>query len=180
MSKPCVILGVTGSIAAIKAPKLVRLLMEKGVDVHCVMTPNAAHFVTPFVLSTLSGAPVITDMFDSTAAHLPHLKVAEEADVFLIAPASAATIARCARGVAEDMVSLTYLATKAPVLMAPAMHDTMWDHPATQENVKILKSRGVQFVGPGIGPLADNTQGEGRFSEPEEIVSAVEKILSKK
>ena len=98
---------------------------------------------------------------------MPHLR-AENPDVFLVAPATATTIGRCANGLAEDVVSLGYLTTTAPVIMAPAMHPTMWEHPATQANIKILRDRGVQFVGPYIGPLADKTHGEGRMTEPGE------------
>lgn len=174
-----VLLGVSGSIAAVKSPEIVRLLIDKSYDVSCVMTRGASNFVAPLALATFSGKPVHYELFDAESYRMPHLKLAEEADLMLIAPASATILARCAQGLAEDMVSLTYLTTTAPVLMAPAMHPTMWEHPATQANVKILRDRGVVFVGPFVGPLADKTRGEGRMSEPDEIVAAVEKKLNK-
>jgi len=168
-----IIIGVTGSIAAIKIPELVRKLRKEKFRVSCVLTPSAVNFVTPLVLSTLSGEEAVADLFAARTAHLPHLQSADEADLFLIAPASAATLARCAQGLAEDMVSLVYLATKAPVLIAPAMHGTMWEHPATRKNVEILKERGAQFIGPEKGDLADGTAGPGRMSEVDDIIAAV-------
>lgn len=170
-----VLLGVTGSIAAVKAPELVRRLRDKGHHVSCVMTESAAKFVSKLALETFCSEPVYRGMFDEEAYTMPHLRLAEKADVMLIAPATAAVIGRCAYGLAEDMVTLAYVTTTARVVMAPAMHNTMWEHPSVQENVKILKSRGVKFVGPYEGPLADNTQGEGRLADVEEILSAVEK-----
>jgi phosphopantothenoylcysteine decarboxylase/phosphopantothenate--cysteine ligase len=172
-----VLLGVSGSIAAVKSPELVRLLVDKGFDVDCVLTQGATHFVTPLALGTFSGHPVVDEMFGHEAWRIPHLKLAEQADVMVIAPATALILARCAAGLSQDMVTLSYLTTTAPVLIAPAMHPTMWEHPATQANVKILRERGVTFVGPYIGPLADKTHGEGRMSEPSEILQAVEKAL---
>ena len=172
-----VLLGVSGSIAAVKSPELVRLLVDRGLDVDCVLTKGATQFVTPLALSTFSGRPVVDEMFGNEAWRMPHLKLAEQADVMVIAPATALILARCAAGLSQDMVTLSYLTTTAPVLIAPAMHPTMWEHSATQANVKILRERGVIFVGPYIGPLADKTHGEGRMSEPAEILQAVEKAL---
>lgn len=146
----------------------------------CVMSEGAEHFVSPLVLATFSGKPALKNMFDEHAYQMPHLRLAEESEVVLIAPASATMLARCANGLADDMVSLVYLSTMAPVVMAPAMHPTMWEHPATQANVKILRERGVIFSGPYNGPLADKSHGEGRMSEPAEIVAAVEQTLKKK
>ena len=178
--RPRVVLGVTGSIAAFKAPELVRLLREKGFDVSCLLTEEAAHFVSPLVLSTFTGKPALTDMFSQESQGMPHLRSAEEADLYLVAPVTANVLARCAQGLADDLVSLTYLATGAPVVMAPAMHNTMWHHPATQANVRLLKERGVTFVGPIVGKLADGTTAEGRMSELKNIVGAVESMLEKK
>ena len=172
-----VLLGISGSIAAVKSPELVRLLVDKGYEVDCVLTKGATQFVTPLALSTFSGHAVVEEMFGDEAWRMPHLKLAEHADVMVIAPATALILGRCATGLTEDMVTLSFLTTTAPVLVAPAMHPTMWEHPATQANVKTLRDRGALFVGPYIGPLADKTQGEGRMSEPAEIVQAVEKIL---
>jgi len=172
-----VLLGISGSIAAVKSPELVRLLVDKGYDVDCVATQGAMQFVTALALSTFSGHPVVDEMFGDEAWRMPHLKLADQADVMVIAPATALLLGRCAHGLTEDMVTLSFLTTTAPVLIAPAMHPTMWEHPATQANVKILRERGAAFVGPYVGPLADKTHGEGRMSEPAEIVAAVEKIL---
>ena len=176
---PTITLGVTGSIAAVKAPELVRLLVDKGFEVKCALSEGAEHFVSPLVLATFSRNPVAKAIFDSESYRMPHLKLAEESSVLLIAPTSATVLARCARGLAEDMVSLIYISTTAPVIMAPAMHPTMWEHPATQENVKILRDRGVIFTGPYNGPLADKSHGEGRMSEPMDIVATVEKTLKR-
>jgi phosphopantothenoylcysteine decarboxylase/phosphopantothenate--cysteine ligase len=174
-----VVLGITGSIAAVKSPELVRLLIDKGFEVECFLTPGAKQFVAPLSLATFCGRPVVDEMFGADAFKMPHLR-AENPDVFIIAPATATIIGRCANGLAEDSVSLAYLTTTAPVFLAPAMHPTMWEHPATQANVKTLRDRGVIFVGPYIGPLADKTRGEGRMSEPQEIVDAVDKHLASK
>ncbi len=174
-----ILLGVTGSIAAVKTPELVRLLVDKGFDVQCVLTKEAKEFVAPLALATFSGKPAVWEMFGPDAYKMPHISFAEKADLMLIAPASTTTLARCAHGTAEDMVSLCYVTTDAPVVVAPAMHPTMWEHAATQTNVKTLRDRGVKFVGPYVGPLADKTRGEGRMSEPEEIVQVVAKILKK-
>lgn len=174
-----ILLGVTGSIAAVKAPELVRLLVDKNFDVQCVMTKESKEFVAPLALATFSGKPAPFEMFGPEAFRMPHITYSEQANLMIIAPASATMLARMAHGLSEDLVSLCYITTQAPVLVAPAMHPTMWEHPATQANVKILRERGVHFVGPYVGPLADKTRGEGRMSEVEEIVQAAEKILKK-
>jgi phosphopantothenoylcysteine decarboxylase / phosphopantothenate---cysteine ligase len=172
-----ILIGISGSIAAVKSPELVRLLVDKGYDVDCVLTKGASHFVAPLALATFSGHAVVEEMFGDEAWRMPHLRLAENADVMVIAPATALILGRCANGLTEDMVTLSYLTTTAPVLIAPAMHPTMWEHAATQTNVKTLRERGATFVGPYIGPLADKTHGEGRMSEPVEILQAIEKIL---
>lgn len=179
MSKPVILLGISGSIAAVKAPALVRLLVDHDFDVRCVMTKSAEKFVSPLALATFSKERVISDVFCEDAHRLYHVEWAEKATLMLMAPASATTIARCAQGIAEDMVSLTYLTTTAPVLIVPAMHTSMWEHPATQNNVRILKERGVTFLGPHQGPLADQTHGEGRMVEPEEVFKLVESLVKK-
>jgi phosphopantothenoylcysteine decarboxylase/phosphopantothenate--cysteine ligase len=173
-----ILLGISGSIAAVKSPELVRLLVDRGFDVDCVMTKGATQFVAPLALATFSGRPVVEEMFGEEAWRMPHLRLAETADLMVIAPATALILGRCAQGLSEDMVSLSYITTTAPVLFAPAMHPTMWEHPATQSNVKLLRERGAHFVGPYIGPLADKTRGEGRMSEPAEILQEIEKVLS--
>lgn len=175
-----IVVGVSGSIAAVKSPELIRLLVDKNYDVTCVLTPSAEKFVAPLSLSAFSGKPAISSLFGEESYQMPHLKLAGEADLLVVAPASATVLARCARGLAEDMISLLYITTTAPVVFAPAMHPTMWEHPATQENVKILRERGAIFTGPFIGPLADKTRGEGRMSEPADIVQIVEQVLKRK
>lgn len=174
-----IVLGITGSIAAVKSPALVRLLVEKKFDVTCVMSDSAQNFVAPLPLATFSGKPVFNGMFEERAFEMPHLKLAEESHLMIVAPASATALARFAHGLADDLVSLIYVSTTAPVIVAPAMHPTMWKHPATQENVRILKERGVIFTGPSIGPLADKTNGDGRMSEPERILDVIERTLKK-
>ena len=173
-----IVIGITGSIAAFKAPLIVRQLQENGCTVRCVMTESAEKFVSPLVLSTFCQERVYSKLIDDASYKMPHLDLAKSADLFLIAPCSA-TVSnpRCAHGSAEDLVSLTALTTTAPVLFAPAMHDTMWLHPATQDNVKILTSRKNKFVGPVKGKLADNDSAVGRMAEPEEIVKAALSIV---
>ncbi len=172
-----ILLGISGSVAAVKAPELVRLLKDCGHRVNCVLTESAVQFVSPLVLSTFCGEKVVSGLFGEDAYEMPHLEWAENADLFIMAPASATLLGRCAFGLAEDMVSLSYLNVSSPVLIAPAMHNTMWNHPATQANITILKDRGASLVGPVKGRLADTTTADGRMSEPEEIVKAAEKLL---
>lgn len=172
-----VVLGISGSIAAVKAPEIVRSLVEAHLDVRCVLTPEAQKFVAPAPLATFSGHRVYSDMFGPDVHEMPHLKLAAEADVFLVAPATASILAKFAAGLSDDFVTLTYLTIMAPVLIAPAMHPTMWTHVATQTNVATLKQRKVNFVGPRLGLLADNTTGDGRMAEPADIVAAVLELL---
>ena len=140
------------------------------------MTKSAEEFVSKMVLSTFCEEPVPSDMFGPEAYKIPHIKMAEKTDVYVLVAVTATVMARCANGMGDDLVSLTYLATKKPVIMVPAMHDSMWEHPATQANVETLKKRGVTFVGPVQGKLADATEGPGRMAEIEDIVLAVEKV----
>ncbi|MCG3205278.1 MAG: Coenzyme A biosynthesis bifunctional protein CoaBC [Elusimicrobia bacterium] len=172
-----ILVGVSGSIAAVKTPELVRLLVDKEFDVQCVMTKGAKEFASSLALATFSSHPVVEDIFGSEAFSLPHIVHSEKADLFVVAPATATLLGRFANGLADDIVSLCYITTRAPVLVAPAMHPSMWEHAAIQANVKTLRDRGVHFVGPTMGPLADKTRGDGRMSEPENIVQAIEKIL---
>ena len=173
-----VVLGVSGSIAAMKSPEIVRLLVDAGFDVTCLATRSALSFVSPLVLATFSGKPVISEMYGPDAHLMPHIKLANEANLFLVAPASITLLGRFAHGLADDIVTLTYLTTTAPVMIAPAMHPTMWEHPATQANVALLKERGAKFLGPHIGPLADNTKGAGRMVEPQVIAKTVIEALA--
>jgi phosphopantothenoylcysteine decarboxylase/phosphopantothenate--cysteine ligase len=173
-----IVLGISGGIAAVKAPELVRSLVEARFDVRCVLTPEASKFVAPMPLAVFSGHPVYHDMFGADVHEMPHLKLAAEADLFLVAPATASLLAKFAAGLSDDFVTLTYIATVAPVLVAPAMHPTMWNHPSTRANVATLKQRSVGFVGPHIGQLADNTSGDGRMAEPADIVAAAIALLN--
>jgi phosphopantothenoylcysteine decarboxylase/phosphopantothenate--cysteine ligase len=153
-------------------------LVEARFDVRCVLTPEASKFVAPAPLAVFSKHPVYQDMFGPDVHEMPHLRLAAEADLFLAAPATASLLSKFATGLADDFVTLTYITTLAPVLVAPAMHPTMWNHPSTQANVATLKQRSVGFVGPHIGQLADNTSGDGRMAEPSDIVAAALTLLN--
>ncbi len=171
MAKPRrVALGITGSIAAFKAPALVRGLVKKGIEVRCALTPTAAHFVTPLTLAALSRNPVATNMHDPSLWEMAHLSLASWADLVLIAPATADFIARLAQGRAEGLLDSLVLSTRAPVAVCPAMDAEMWDHPATAANVKTLAGYGYKVWGPAKGELASGKVGFGRMLEPDEIV----------
>ncbi|MFN0094407.1 MAG: bifunctional phosphopantothenoylcysteine decarboxylase/phosphopantothenate--cysteine ligase CoaBC [Dehalococcoidia bacterium] len=171
-----VVLGVTGSIAAFKAADLCSKLRQAGATVEVIMTPAAARFVTPLTFQSLSGRAVVIDMF-SAAEPEAHVEVARRADIMVVAPATADFMANLAAGQTPDMVSLTALATTAPVLVAPAMDSNMWEHAATQANVAILRDRGVGLVGPARGRLASGRNGAGRMVEVPAIVGAVAAAL---
>ena len=150
-----IVLGVTGGIAAYKSAEIVSRLRHLGAHVHVIMTKNATEFVSPLTFQTLSANQVVTDTFAAPEYwNVEHVALAKLAEVFVIAPATANILAKMAAGIADDMLSTTVLATKAPVLVAPAMNTGMWTAAATQENVKTLKARGVQFAGPDSGILA--------------------------
>ncbi|HXZ39264.1 MAG TPA: bifunctional phosphopantothenoylcysteine decarboxylase/phosphopantothenate--cysteine ligase CoaBC [Terriglobales bacterium] len=176
-------LGVSGGIAAYKAAEIVRLLQERGIRVQVIMTHAAQEFVRPLTFAALSGEKVITDMF--AAGHeapnidsaVEHIAVAQAIDALLVAPATADVLARFAQGIANDFLSTLYLATTAPVVVAPAMNVNMWTHPATQANLEILKKRGVRVVEPGTGYLACGMTGPGRLAENEAIVAATLEAL---
>lgn len=173
-----IVLGVTGSIAAYKAVELLRELKELGADVMVVMTEAARYFVSPLTFATLSQQPVLFDLFTlDYRSKIAHISTAEGADLLLIAPATANTIGKFANGLADDLLTNLYLAAHVPVLIAPAMDAHMWNHPAVQENVKRLRERGVQFVGPEVGELASGLIGPGRLAEVVKIVRAVEGLL---
>ena len=168
----CVVLGVTGGIAAYKAAEIVSRLKKLGADVRVIMTKNACEFITPLTLETLSANPVVCDTFERARTwEVEHIALAARADLFLIAPATANLMAKMATGLADDMLSTTVLATRAPVLLAPAMNTAMWEHPATQENRERLARRGVRFVGPAEGHLACGTTGKGHIASVEDIVA---------
>jgi len=176
-------LGVSGGIAAYKAAEIVRLLQERGIRVQVIMTHAAQEFVRPLTFAALSGEKVITDMF--AAGHeapnidsaVEHIAVAQAIDALLVAPATADVLAKFAQGIANDFLSTLYLATTAPVVVAPAMNVNMWNHPATQANLEILKKRGVRVVEPGTGYLACGMTGPGRLAENEAIVAATLEAL---
>lgn len=177
--KPVVVLGVSGGIAAYKACEIVSRLKKAGTEVHVIMTENAVKLAAPLTFQTLSGNPVVVDTFAPPVAfEVEHIALAQKADVFVIAPATANILAKMAHGIADDMLSTTVLATKAPVLVAPAMNTAMWEHPATQANVKLLKDRGVHMIGPAGGLLACGDSGIGRMSEPEEITEEILHLLN--
>lgn len=179
--KKNILLGVSGSIAAYKSADLTSRLVKAGHDVFVVMTTHAAEFITPLTFQTLSRNPVTTGIFDEKETwHPGHIALADRADLLLIAPATANIIAKLANGIADDALSSIALASRAPLLIAPAMNGKMWLHPATLDNVERLKSRGAKFIGPEKGLLACGYEGIGRLWNVDGILAAVEKILAGK
>jgi phosphopantothenoylcysteine decarboxylase/phosphopantothenate--cysteine ligase len=173
-----VALGVTGCIAAYKAVEVLRGLQKRGVSVRVVMTRHSTEFVGPLTFQSISGFPVITEMFAPTDdPEIKHIQVAQAIDLLLVAPATANALAKFANGIADDFLSTLYISTTAPVLVAPAMNVEMWAHPATRENVRRLRERGVQFIDPEEGYLACRTVGPGRLAEPHEIVRRACEII---
>ena len=174
-----VLVGVTGGIACYKACEIVRLLVGAGAKVSVVMTAAAREFVTPLTLQTLSGQPVATDTFDlGQEAQIGHIRLADAADVVLVAPATANILAKMAQGIADDLLTTVLLATRAPLVVAPAMNVNMWEHPAVQQNLATLVARGARVVGPGSGALACGWEGRGRLAEPADVVEAVVTALT--
>src|SRR5216110_4104256 len=179
-----VALGVCGGIAAYKAGEIVRLLQDRGIRVQVVMTASAQEFVRPLTFAALSGEKVITGMFAGSGTEQPnidsaieHIAVAQSIDALLVAPATADVLAKFAQGIANDFLTTLYLATTAPVVVAPAMNVNMWDHPATQQNLETLRKRGVKIVDPGSGYLACRMTGPGRLAENEAIIAATIEVL---
>src|SRR5450631_4591121 len=180
-----VTVGVSGGIAAYKAAELVRALQRQALEVHVVMTESATRFVQPLTFAALTGYKVVTSLWDDTGTGdssydssngqngIEHIGEAQWADALVVAPATANILAKFAHGIADDFLSTMYLATRAPVLVAPAMNVNMWEHPATQANLEVLEGRGVRIVPPDKGPLACGMVGNGRLAEPETIVEAV-------
>ena len=176
-----VVLGITGGIAAYKAAELTRLLIKAGADVHVIMTKGAAEFITPLTLQTLSKNPVHTDLFSLTQeAEVGHISLADRADIFVIAPATANLIGKISHGIADDLLSTTTMATKAPVLLAPAMNCNMYENPIVQENMSKLRGHGYHFIDSETGELACGYEGKGRMAEPSDILEEIETILSPK
>jgi phosphopantothenoylcysteine decarboxylase/phosphopantothenate--cysteine ligase len=177
-------IGVTGGVAAYKAAELVRLLQQDGFTVEVVMTRGAREFITPLTFAALSGQKVITDLFEKSSSGeanvesaIEHIAVAQRSDLLLVAPATADILAKFARGIADDFLTTLYLATTAPVVVAPAMNVNMWNHPATQENIEMLRARGVKIVNPDEGYLACGMTGAGRLAGQQEIIAAVRQTL---
>src|SRR5712691_8872772 len=175
-----VVLGVTGSIAAYKAAELASLLVRQGNEIFVVMTRDATEFITPLTLQTLSKNPVTTSFYDEKQSwHPGHIALADRANLLLIAPATAHIIAELAQGLAGHPLAAIALATRAPILIAPAMNGKMWEHLATQENVARLKARGVEFIGPEAGMLACGYEGLGRLWKVDEIAYRAEFLLAR-
>ncbi len=174
-----VLLVLSGGIAAYKVPELVRALVKAGHSVRCTLTAAAEHFVSPLVLSTLCGARVRSSLFDPTEeGEIDHIALADWAELVIVAPATAHLLARMAHGLADDLATTLLLATRAPVLVVPAMNVNMWRHPATQKNVELLRERGVRFLGPEAGELACGWEGEGRMAEPSAIALLAQNLLT--
>lgn len=175
-----IILGVTGSIAAYKAADIASALTKQGHSVHAVLTEEATNYVTPFLLQNLTRNHVTVRLRDESPGKPPHIDIADRADLALIAPATANLIAKHALGIADDALTTILLATRAPILIAPAMNGKMWLHPAIQAHVATLRSRGVEFIGPDKGMLACGYEGIGRLWDPAGIAARAAEILSAK
>lgn len=177
-TNPHIVLGVTGSIAAYKAAELARLMIKREWEVSVIMTQAATRFVGELTFKTLTRRPVVTDMFAETEAWRPtHISLADLADALVIAPCTANVMAKLAHGLADDALTATALACVAPLVIAPAMNDRMWDHPATRENLRILKTRKTLIVEVAKGELACGYEGRGKMVPPELIMAATAKAL---
>ncbi len=174
-----IVLGVSGGIAAYKAVMIARRLVEEGHDVHVVPTDDALQFVGKPTWEAISRQPVTTSVHENVA-EVRHVALGQEADLVIVAPATANTLARMAAGIADNLLGTTLLATQAPILVAPAMHTQMWQHPATQANAAVLLSRGVEFIGPDDGRLTGTDSGPGRMSEPDQIVARALEMLRRR
>ncbi len=175
-----VVLGITGSIAAYKAADIASKLTQSGIKVEVVMTEPATRFISPLTLRSITGRPVVTSMWElSSEFSIEHVALAEAADIVVIAPATASVIAHLAAGMADDMLTCTVLATKAPVIIAPAMNDNMLNNPVTQENIEKLKARGFIFIEPGYGHLASGKTGKGRLAEIDKILGTIRLVLAR-
>ena len=179
MEQKTVVLGITGCIAAYKTCYVVRGLQKAGVNVKIVMTEHATHFVDPTTFRALTHEKVAIDLFDDPTDPIHHISLAQAGDLFVIAPCTANMLAKMAHGIADDLLSTVALATTAPIMIAPAMNVHMYEAAATQENIRVLRARGVQFIEPGVGYQACGDVGKGRMSEPDEIVAAILEELTK-
>jgi len=175
-----IVLGVSGGIAAYKAVELLRLLVHEKAEIFVVMSANAGKFITPLTFESLSGNPVYQEVFgEQSSASMPHIRAAENADLLVVAPATAGSIGKMACGLADDALGNLYLAFRGPVILAPAMNDGMYSNPAVQENISKMKQRGVEFIDPETGELACGTVGQGRLAEPSRILQAVQNRLGR-
>ncbi|MEW6534742.1 MAG: flavoprotein [Candidatus Auribacterota bacterium] len=176
-----ILIGVTGSIAAYKACDLVSRLMDRGALPKVVMTKSAQKFIRPLSFESLTGEPVVTSMWKRTQAYRStvHISLAQSVDCAVIAPASANCIAKVRLGLCDDILSCVLCAFDKPIIISPAMNDNMWKNPAVQENVAVLKERGVTFVEPGEGKLACGTVGKGRMADTETIITAIQTVLTR-
>jgi len=177
-STPRIVLGVAGGIAAYKSVELLRLLRDKGYHVAPILTPDATRFVGTVTFSALASEPARTSLYGDPTTPIPHTYLGQQASIIVVAPATAHLIARYAMGLADDLLTATLLATKAPVLLCPAMHTEMWEQPSVQENLATLRRRGVLILEPESGHLAGGDEGTGRLPEPEKIAELIEKIVS--
>jgi len=176
--KPKIILGITGSIAAYKIPLLARNLVKKNADVYCIFTENAKKFVTTYTMQALTGNPVFDKMFYERAdAVYPHIELSKDADLLVVAPASANFLAKASLGVADDLLSTVFLAVKCKRLVCPAMNKNMYENETTQRNLKSLEEKGVEILRPSSGSLACGDEGIGRMMEPEDIAKVIYNIL---
>ena len=171
-----IVLGVTGGVAAFKSAYLARRLVEQGAEVRVIMTRSSLEFLGPQTMAAITGSPPLTELFGTDRVS-PHTELAAWAEVVVVAPATAATLSRMANGESDDLLVATLLAYTGPVVVAPAMHTEMWEHPATRRNLNVLADDGVRIVGPAHGALASGDEGTGRMVEPEEIVEAITAAL---
>ncbi|MDJ0756952.1 MAG: bifunctional phosphopantothenoylcysteine decarboxylase/phosphopantothenate--cysteine ligase CoaBC [Ardenticatenaceae bacterium] len=178
LSDKKVVLGVTGSIACYKAVDLASKLTQAGAQVDVILTESARRFVSPLAFRSVTGRPALVDMWDEST-HVQHVNLGEEADLMVIAPATANTIARLANGMADNLLTLTTLSLRCPLLIAPAMDGGMYTHPATQANVAVLRERGVWFAGPAEGRMASGLSGQGRMVEPAELLGKIRQIAGR-
>ena len=176
-----IVVGITGGIAAYKACGIISYLKSEGANINVIMTKNACEFITPLTLETLSGNKVITDMFERPDhIDVKHISLAKKADLFLIVPATANILGKVSNGIADDMLSTTIMATKAPVIFAPAMNDGMYENPIVQRNIATLKNYGYKIIEPSIGHLACGYNAKGKLPKNEEIIDYVKTLIKEK
>jgi len=179
MKNKRLLLIITGSIAAYKIPELIRLCTQQHIDVRCILTHGGAQFVTPTTLAALSGNAVYTDIFSlKDETEMGHIRLSREADLVLVAPATADSIAKLVHGLADDLASTVLLATDKPVMVAPAMNVRMWEHPATQRNIKQIQDDGILLISPTSGTLACGEEGIGKMVEPADLLAAINRFFA--